>query len=333
MKLNHPSRKRVLVTGGAGYIGSHCCKALAEAGFCPVVLDNLVYGHEAAVRWGPLIKGELADRALLDAVIAEHRPVAAIHFAAYAYVGESVENPGKYYANNVAAAISLLEALRDSGIKAIVFSSTCATYGVPVNVPIQEEAAQRPINPYGRSKLMVEHILEDFDTAHGLKAIALRYFNAAGADPAGELGESHNPETHLIPLALAAAAGNGPVLTVFGDDYLTPDRTCIRDYIHVTDLAEAHVLALERLLAGGNSDRINLGTGAGVSVREMLAAIERVTGHHVPHSFGPRRTGDPPELVADPAHARTALGWTPRHSNLETIVATAWAWQQSGGHA
>lgn len=324
---------RVLVTGGAGYIGSHCCKALAEAGYSPVVLDNLVYGHEAAVRWGPLIKGELADRALLDAVIAEHRPVAAIHFAAYAYVGESVENPGKYYANNVAAAISLLEALRDSGIKAIVFSSTCATYGVPVNVPIQEEAAQRPINPYGRSKLMVEHILEDFDTAHGLKAIALRYFNAAGADPAGELGESHNPETHLIPLALAAAAGNGPVLTVFGDDYLTPDRTCIRDYIHVTDLADAHVLALERLLAGGNSDRINLGTGAGVSVREMLAAIERVTGHHVPHSFGPRRTGDPPELVADPAHARTALGWTPRHSDLETIVATAWAWQQSGGHA
>jgi UDP-arabinose 4-epimerase len=316
--------RSVLVTGGAGYIGSHCCKALAAAGYNPVVLDNLVYGHAAAVRWGPLIKGELADRTLLDAVIAEYQPVAVIHFAAYAYVGESVKNPGKYYTNNVAAALHLLEALRDSGIRAMVFSSTCATYGIPDSVPI---------NPYGRSKLMVEQILEDFDTAHGLKSIALRYFNAAGADPAGELGECHYPETHLIPLALAAASGSGPALTVHGADYPTSDGTCIRDYIHVSDLADAHVLALDALLAGAASDRINLGTGVGVSIRDMLAEIERVTGLAVPHSIGQRRVGDPPVLVADPTRARVALGWTPRHSDLKTIVATAWAWQQSGGHA
>lgn len=327
------SVRNVLVTGGAGYIGSHCCKALAAAGYTPVVLDNLIYGHAAAVRWGPLIRGELADRSLLDAIISEHTPIAAIHFAAFAYVGESVANPGKYYTNNVATALILLEALRDHGVNAMVFSSTCATYGIPNVVPIREDAAQRPISPYGKSKLMLEAILEDFDTAYGLKAIALRYFNAAGADPEGELGESHDPETHLIPLALAAAAGNGTPLTVHGANYPTPDGTCIRDYIHVTDLAEAHVLALETLLAGGRSDRINLGTGAGVSIREMLTAIGRVTGYHVPHTFGPRRSGDPPALVADPTHARTALGWAPRHSDLETILATAWAWQKSGGHS
>ena len=321
----------VLVTGGAGYIGSHCCKALAAAGFKPVVLDNLVYGHAAAVQWGPLIEGDLADRALLDAVITEYHPIAVIHFAAYAYVGESVENPGKYYSNNIAAALNLLEALRDSGVNAMVFSSSCATYGIPDSVPIRESAVQRPINPYGRTKLMFEQMLEDFDTAHGLKSIALRYFNAAGADFTGELGECHDPETHLIPLALAAASGSGPALTVHGANYPTPDGTCIRDYIHVSDLAVAHVLALKALLAGAGSDRINLGTGVGVSIREMLAAIERVTGLSVPHSIGPRRVGDPPVLVADPSHAYSVLGWEPKQSDLETIVQTAWAWQQSGG--
>jgi UDP-arabinose 4-epimerase len=318
----------ILVTGGAGYIGAHCCKALAAAGHVPVTVDSLVYGHRDAVRWGPLEHGDIADRAFLDAVIARHSPAAAIHFAAFAYVGESVQDPGKYYANNVAAALTLLQALRDASVGKLVFSSTCATYGIPDAVPIREDAAQRPINPYGRTKLMVEAMLEDFDTAHGLKAIALRYFNAAGADPEGEIGERHDPETHLIPLAFDAAAQSGPALTINGSDYATPDGTCVRDYIHVTDLAEAHVLALGRLLGGAQSDRINLGTGSGASIRAVLAAIERVTGHAVPHSFGPRRPGDPPELVADPTRARAELGWTPRLSDLDTIVATAWAWHQ-----
>ncbi len=322
----------VLVTGGAGYIGAHCCKALSAAGYRPVVLDNLVYGHEDAVRWGPFERGELADRSWLDTVFERHQPAAVIHFAAYAYVGESVTDPGKYYTNNVSAALTLLQAMRDSGVGRLVFSSTCATYGVPVTTPIREDMPQHPINPYGRSKLMVEQILEDFDHAHGLKAIALRYFNAAGADPGGEIGERHDPETHLIPLALDAAAGTRPALTVNGEDYATPDGTCIRDYIHVTDLAEAHVLALGHLLDGGESDRINLGTGQGASIREVLGAIARVTGHAVPYSFGPRRPGDPPALVADPARARAVLGWEPQLSDLDTIIATAWAWQQRAVH-
>lgn len=318
----------ILVTGGAGYIGAHCCKALAAAGHVPVTVDSLVYGHRDAVRWGPFEHGSIADRTFLDAVIARHRPTAAIHFAAFAYVGESVEDPGKYYSNNFAAALTLLEALRDASIDKLVFSSTCATYGIPDSVPIREDAAQRPINPYGRTKLMVETMLEDFDRAYGLKAIALRYFNAAGADPDGEIGERHDPETHLIPLALDAVAGIGAPLTVNGDDYATPDGTCVRDYIHVTDLAVAHVLALDRLIEGGGSDRINLGTGTGASVREVLAAIERSTGRGVPHSFGPRRSGDPPALVADPSRAREVLGWVPRLSDLDSIVATAWAWHR-----
>jgi UDP-arabinose 4-epimerase len=318
----------ILVTGGAGYIGSHCCKALAAAGYAPVVLDNLVYGHATAVQWGPLERGDLADRAWLDAMFAQYRPAAVIHFAAYAYVGESVTDPGKYYRNNVSAALELIEATVRHGVQSLVFSSTCATYGIPARVPIGEGDPQTPINPYGRSKLMVEAILEDFDRAHGLRSVALRYFNAAGADPDGELGESHDPETHLIPLALDAAAGSGPALTINGDDYATADGTCVRDYVHVTDLAEAHVLALAHLLGGGGSERINLGTGQGASIREVMAAIERVTGQMVPHNFGSRREGDPPVLVAEPARALALLGWQPQHSALESIVATAWAWHR-----
>lgn len=322
----------ILVTGGAGYIGSHCCKALSKAGYQPVVLDNLVYGHEDAVRWGPFENGDLADRGFVDSVMAWHMPAAVIHFAAYAYVGESVSDPGKYYANNTCAALGLIESCVAHRVKAFVFSSTCATYGIPDSVPICETAPQNPINPYGRSKLMVEQILEDFDHAHGLRSIALRYFNAAGADPEGELGESHDPETHLIPLALDAVAGRRPELVVYGDDYPTPDGTCIRDYIHVTDLAEAHVRALECLLRGDASDRINLGTGKGSSIREVLDAITRVTGQEVPHTIGARREGDPPSLVADAARARQVLGWQPQMSDLDTIIATAWGWHQSSGH-
>jgi UDP-arabinose 4-epimerase len=330
--MREQTDRTVLVTGGAGYIGSHTCKALSAAGYLPVTVDNLVYGHEDAVRWGPLEKGDIADRVWLDEVLARHRPAAAIHFAAFAYVGESVSDPGKYYRNNVAAALTLLEALRDHGIGRLVFSSTCATYGIPNNVPINEQAPQRPINPYGRSKLMVEQMLEDFDAAHNLKAIALRYFNAAGADAAGEIGECHDPETHLIPLALDAAAGNGPALTVYGQDYDTADGTCIRDYIHVTDLANAHVKALESLLNGGQSDRINLGTGTGHSIRDVLSTIEAVTGKVVPHSVGPRRAGDPPSLVADPRRANASLGWSAQHSDLANIVRTAWGWHQRQRH-
>ena len=326
------SGETILVTGGAGYIGAHCCKALAAAGYNPVVLDSLVYGHDAAVQWGPFEHGDLADRGFLRSVFDWHSPAAVIHFAAYAYVGESVTDPGKYYANNTCAALGLIETMRDCGVNKLVFSSTCATYGIPDGVPIREDAPQRPINPYGRSKLMVEQMLEDFDHAHGLKAIALRYFNAAGADPDGEIGESHDPETHLIPLALDAAAGRRSALVVNGDDYPTADGTCLRDYIHVTDLADAHVRALGLLLGGGESDRINLGTGTGVSIRAVIEAIERTTGLPVPHSIGPRRPGDPPALVADAARAKAVLGWQPAMSDLDTIIATAWAWHQKQQH-
>ena len=321
-------RSTILVTGGAGYIGAHACKALAAAGFLPVAFDNLSYGHAEAVRWGPFERGDIADRRRLDEVFARYRPAAVMHFAAFAYVGESVTDPGKYYRNNTAGTLTLLEAMRDHGVGALVFSSTCATYGVPERVPIVESEPQAPINPYGMSKLMVEAMLRDFDTAHGLKSIALRYFNAAGADPECEIGESHDPETHLIPLALDAVSGNGRPLTVFGQDYDTADGTCIRDYIHVTDLAEAHVAALRSLLSGAESRAYNLGTGNGFSVRQVMDAVEKVTGRAVPHDVGPRRAGDPAALVADPSAANRELGWQPRMSDLDTIVATAWAWHQ-----
>ena len=318
----------VLVTGGAGYVGSHACKALARHGFMPVVYDNLSYGHADSVRWGPLERGDILDRARLDEVIGVHRPAAIMHFAAFIAVGESVTDPGKYYRNNVAGALNLIEAARDHGIGAFVFSSTAAVYGIPDLVPIPENAPKRPINPYGHSKWMVETMLRDFGAAHGLKSTSLRYFNAAGADPDGETGERHEPETHLIPLALDAVAGNGRPLTVFGEDYPTADGTCIRDYIHVADLAEAHVAALRALLGGADSNAYNLGTGNGFTVRQVIEAVEQATGRMVPHGIGPRRAGDPAALVADPSAANRDLDWRPAMSDLDSIVATAWAWHQ-----
>lgn len=320
--------KHVLVTGGAGYIGSHACKALAAAGYVPVSFDNLVYGHEWAVQWGPLVQGDILDREALDAALLQWKPVAVMHFAAFAYVGESVSNPGKYYRNNVAGSLNLLEAMRDHGIDKFIFSSTCATYGVPDVVPIPETLPQHPINPYGASKLMIEQMLRDFDVAHGLRSISLRYFNAAGADPDGETGESHDPETHLVPLVLDAAAGTRPEIVVFGDDYDTPDGTCIRDYIHVTDLADAHVLALGALESSSPTTAYNLGNGRGFSVKEVIESARAVTGREVPVRFGERRPGDPPRLVGDATRIRQVLGWKPRHSDLADMIGTAWRWHQ-----
>jgi len=319
----------ILVTGGAGYIGSHACKALFEAGYQPVACDNLVYGHPWAVRWGPLEQGDIADRPWLDNLIERHRPLAVMHFAAFAYVGESVQDPGRYYRNNVAGTLTLLEAARDHGILNFIFSSTCATYGLPERMPIAEDCPQIPINPYGASKLMIERMLVDFERAHGLRSICLRYFNAAGADAEGEIGEDHDPETHLIPLAIRAAQGSAPALSIMGTDYPTPDGTAVRDYIHVTDLAAAHVQALAALEAGGASDALNLGTGQGFSVQEVVKAIETASGRPVPVRAAPRRAGDPPVLVADPRRARQRLNWTPRHSALSHIVETAWRWHET----
>ena len=323
-----PSRN-ILVTGGAGYIGSHTCKALAAAGYTPVSLDNLVYGHRWAVRWGPLVEADLADRAAIAQALREHAIEAVIHFAAYAYVGESMSDPGKYFRNNVANTLNLLDAMKDAGVGRIVFSSTCATYGVPEAVPIAEDHPQRPVNPYGESKLFVERALHWHGVAHDLRWMALRYFNAAGADPDGEIGEDHDPETHLIPLAIRAAQGGGPALAIFGGDYATPDGTAVRDYIHVTDLAAAHVRALDDLLAGGASAAFNLGTGQGASVREVIAAVAAVAGRPVPVREAPRRAGDPPVLVADPRRAMERLGWRPLHSRLPRIVETAWRWHEA----
>jgi UDP-arabinose 4-epimerase len=327
-----PAESRtVLVTGGAGYIGAHACKALAGAGYLPVTYDNLVYGHERAVRWGPLERGDILDRARLDEVIGRYRPTAIMHFAAFAYVGESVTDPGKYYRNNVMGSLTLLEAARDHGIGRFVFSSTCATYGMPDRLPIAEDTPQHPINPYGASKLMVERMLADFGAAHGLRSIALRYFNAAGADPDGEIGESHDPETHLVPLVLDAASGRRPHITIFGTDYDTPDGTCIRDYIHVTDLADAHVKALQALEACAPSSAYNLGNGQGYSVREVISAVERVTALAVPCVLGARRPGDPAALISDATRARDELDWQPRLADLDEIIRTAWGWHQKTG--
>ena len=319
----------ILVTGGAGYIGSHACKALALAGYQPIVYDNLSRGHRHAVRWGPLVEGELADGARLAALLRAERIAAVMHFAAFAYVGESMTDPATYYRNNVGGTLSLLDAMREAGVDRIVFSSTCATYGIPERVPVTEATPQLPVNPYGETKLVIERALRWYGEAYGIRWMALRYFNAAGADPEGEIGEDHAPEPHLIPLVLRAGLGQGGPIAIFGTDYPTPDGTAIRDYIHVQDLAEAHVLAL-RHLAGGASAAVNLGTGQGHSVREVIAAAE-AAGLKVPRREGPRRAGDPAALVADPSLAERLLGWRARISDIDTIIRTALAWHKGHG--
>ncbi len=324
-------RETVLVTGGAGYIGSHACKALSRAGYLPVAYDNLVYGHDWAVKWGPLERGDILDRTRLNEVMAQYKPAAVMHFAAFAYVGESVTDPGKYYRNNVAGSLTLIEAARDWGVGHFVFSSSCATYGIPDQLPITEETPQSPISPYGTSKLFTERLLADFEAAHGQRSIVLRYFNAAGADPANEIGEDHDPETHLIPLVLDAASGRRDTITIFGIDYDTPDGTCVRDYVHVADIAAAHVKALEALEAGAPSGAYNLGNGRGFSIQEVISTASRVTGLNVPVILGERRVGDPAALVSDANKAREKLGWDPQIKELEEIVRTAWAWHQRGG--
>ena len=328
--MNKPIKtaKSVLVTGGAGYIGAHACKALAKAGYTPVTYDNLVYGHSKAVRWGPLEKGDIGDRKQLEMVMKKYNPSAVMHFAAYAYVGESVMNPKIYYRNNVAGTLSLLESMNSCNIDKIIFSSTCATYGMPDQIPIDENHRQDPINPYGRSKLMIEWILQDFAAAYDLKFISLRYFNAAGADPDAEIGEDHDPETHLIPLVLDVALGNRNCLEIYGTDYDTPDGTCIRDYIHVLDLADAHLLALTYLNEGGQSNVFNLGNGNGFSVREVMTTAKKITGCDIPCLESERRPGDPAILIGSSEKIKNNLGWRAAYNSLEEIIGTAWRWHK-----
>ena len=318
----------ILVTGGAGYIGSHAARLLHRAGHEVWVYDNLACGHRRACLTGRLIEGDLHNQTLLETVLRSRQIEAVMHFAAFAYVGESVQYPHKYYRNNVVGSLSLLEAMRAAEVRKIVFSSTTATYGVADKLPISEDQRQDPINPYGFSKLVVERALADYSHAYGLGYAALRYFNAAGASPDGDIGEDHSPETHLIPLVLDVALGKRPHITVFGTDYPTPDGTCIRDYIHVDDLGDAHVKALERI-EPGTSLKMNLGTGRGTSVQELIDACRAITGHAIPSLPGERRPGDPPELVADPSLAGRLLGWEPRYTNIEGIVATAWGWHRA----
>jgi UDP-glucose-4-epimerase GalE len=316
----------VLVTGGAGYIGSHAAKALHRAGIEPVVLDNLSRGQRDAVRWGPFVQADIGDQAAVRSALRKYSIDAVMHFAAFAYVGESMQAPGRYFSNNVGGTLQLLEAMREEQVKKIVFSSTCATYGHPVVIPISEEHEQRPVNPYGESKLMVERLLYWYGNIHGFASVILRYFNAAGADPEGELGECHEPEPHLIPLALSAAMGSRGALDIYGSDYPTPDGTAIRDYLDVTDLADAHLAALSYLEGGGASDVFNLGTGMGCSVRQVVKMVEQVAGRTVPVRECPRRAGDPASLIAEASKAARVLGWRPKRSSLEQIIGTAWEW-------
>ncbi|AYV45613.1 UDP-glucose 4-epimerase GalE [Caulobacter flavus] len=322
----------ILVAGGAGYIGSHTCLRLAEAGFTPVVYDNLSNGWEEFVQWGPLEVGDVNDPVRLAEVFAKHKPAAVIHFAAFVEVAFSIAEPGAFYGTNVGGAITLIEAARKAGVDKLVFSSTCATYGPPVTLPMDETHPQAPLNPYGRSKLMVEQILRDMDRYKRFHSVVLRYFNAAGADPEGRIGEKHEPETHAIPLAIAAARGEREKFTLYGSDYDTRDGTCIRDYVHVLDLADAHVLALKWLLDGKHSTAFNLGTGEGTSVRELVAAIERRSNRNFPLETVTRRDGDAPILVADSDKARALLGWNPRYG-LDDIIQHAWAWHANGATA
>lgn len=325
------TQKKVLVVGGAGYIGSHTCLVLAERGYQPIVFDNLSNGHSEFVRWGPLEEGDIRDRKRLDEVFATHRPDAVLHFAALIEVGESVKDPVAFYENNVVGALTLLSAAMSAGVDAFVFSSTCATYGLPDQVPMDETHRQVPINPYGRTKWIIEQALKDFGTYKGLRSVMLRYFNAAGADPEGRIGEWHSPETHAIPLAIEAALGRRDGFKVFGSDYDTRDGTCVRDYIHVLDLADAHVRAVDYLLEGGETVELNLGTGTGTTVKELLAAISVVSGRPFPVEYVGRRDGDSTSLVADNARAREVLGWQPRFS-LEEIIRSAWHWHSRTNH-
>ncbi len=318
----------ILVVGGAGYIGSHAVKELNRQGHDTIVLDSLVYGHRESVKSGKFVHGDMADTALLDRIFTENRIDAVMHFAAFAYVGESVTDPEKYYVNNVANTLNLLSAMRRHGCDKFIFSSTCATYGVPTEMPITEDHPQAPINPYGMTKLIVENILKDFSTAYGLKYMIFRYFNAAGADADGDIGEDHDPETHLIPLILRTAKTGGSI-KIFGTDYDTADGTCIRDYVHVTDLAAAHILGLDRLMKGGENGIFNLGTGTGYSVREVISCAENVTGCKISAAEEGRRAGDPPVLVAEPEKAVSELGWHPSFATLEDIIHTAWNWHRN----
>src|SRR5690242_4034439 len=320
---------RVLVTGGAGYIGSQTAKALAQSGHEVVVLDNLSSGHREAVKWGPFIEGDLGDKELLATVFKERQIDAVLHFAASLLVGESVKDLQKYFRNNVVNTIRLLDVMKSCGVKHIVFSSSAAVYGNPEKVPISEDHSKAPVNPYGDSKLCMERAIHWYGAAYGLRGVALRYFNAAGADLEGELGEEHDPESHLIPLVVEAALGQRPEVEIYGTDYPTPDGTAIRDYIHVVDLADAHVRALEYLAGGGESTELNLGTGEGHSVREVVAGVGKLCGGHVPAKDAARRAGDPAVLVADPARARQVLDWHPQYSDLDAIIQSAWKWHSS----
>lgn len=319
----------ILVVGGAGYIGSHANKLLNKRGYKTVVFDNLVYGHKELVRWGEFVLGDLAEIEQIRLVFKRCPIKAVMHFSAFAYVGESVENPEKYYINNVANTLNILKVMKEFDVKYFIFSSTCATYGNPVKIPIAEDHPQNPINPYGQGKLMVEKILSDYCNAYDLKYVSLRYFNAAGADPDHEIGEWHEPETHLIPLVLDAAIGKRENITIFGTDYDTPDATCIRDYIHVTDLADAHILALEYLFNNGKSDVFNLGNGNGFSVKDVIETAKEVTGRDILDIADERRAGDPPVLIGSAQKIREALNWQPRFFELKKIIGTAWNWHQT----
>ncbi|MGB9937155.1 MAG: UDP-glucose 4-epimerase GalE [Methanobacterium sp.] len=318
----------ILIVGGAGYIGSHLNKEICNKGYETVVFDNLSYGHEDFVKWGIFEPGDLGNIEEIRRVFKKYPIEAVMHFAAFTYVGESVENPQKYYINNVKNTLNLLQVMLEEGVNHFVFSSTCATYGNPIEIPITETHPQNPINPYGRGKLIVEQVLKDYSDAYGLKYASLRYFNAAGADPDCEIGELHNPETHLIPLVLDAASGEREDIKIFGNDYDTPDGTCIRDYIHVTDLADAHILALQYLQNGGKSEVFNLGNGNGFSVKEVIETARKITGNEIREVAVERRSGDPPTLIGSSKKAIEMLGWNPKYHDLDSIIETAWKWHQ-----